>query len=109
MFGIGIPELIVIFIIALIIFGPKKLPELGKSLGRGLSEFKKATQEFKDSMEADTRPLPPKVAAGPPVQPSAQSFGQPDVVFPASGEVVPPPVNAPDGETGRKSPADARV
>lgn len=104
MFGIGIPELIVIFIIALIIFGPKKLPELGKSLGRGLSEFKKATQEFKDSMEADARPLPPRVV-NPPVQPSSQ----PDVVFPTSGEVLPPPVNAPDSVTGRKSPADARV
>ena len=36
MFGIGMPELIVIFIVALLVFGPKKLPELGKSLGRGL-------------------------------------------------------------------------
>ncbi len=55
MFGIGIPELIVIFVIALLIFGPKKLPELGKALGRGIAEFKKASQEIKESIEIEAR------------------------------------------------------
>jgi sec-independent protein translocase protein TatA len=55
MFGLGIPELIVIFIIALIVFGPKKLPELGKSVGRAMAEFKKASQEFQESMHAEIR------------------------------------------------------
>jgi sec-independent protein translocase protein TatA len=55
MFGIGLPELIVIFVIALLIFGPKKLPELGKALGRGIAEFKRATQEIKESIEIDAR------------------------------------------------------
>jgi len=50
MFGIGIPELIVIFIVALLVFGPKKLPELGKALGRGLAEFKRATEEIKEEI-----------------------------------------------------------
>ncbi|HSA79143.1 MAG TPA: twin-arginine translocase TatA/TatE family subunit, partial [Nitrospirota bacterium] len=40
MFGLGIPELLVIFVIALIVFGPKKLPDLGKSIGRAMAEFK---------------------------------------------------------------------
>lgn len=55
MFGLGIPELVVIFVIALIIFGPKKLPDLGKALGRGLAEFKRATQDVKESIESEVR------------------------------------------------------
>jgi sec-independent protein translocase protein TatA len=56
MFGsLGMPELIVIFIIALIVFGPRKLPELGRSLGRGIAEFKKATNELQSSLENEIR------------------------------------------------------
>lgn len=54
MFGsLGMPELIVIFIIALVVFGPRKLPELGRSLGRGIAEFKKATSELQDTLERE--------------------------------------------------------
>ncbi len=53
MFGIGLPELLIILAIALIVIGPKKLPDLAKSLGRALNEFKKATKEFKDSLDID--------------------------------------------------------
>ncbi|MBI5199099.1 MAG: TatA/E family twin arginine-targeting protein translocase [Nitrospirae bacterium] len=55
MFGLGLPELIVIFVIALLIFGPKKLPELGKALGRGIAEFKRATQEIKETIDVEVR------------------------------------------------------
>ena len=56
MFGsLGMPELIVIFVIALIVFGPRKLPELGRSLGRGIAEFKKATNELQSSLEDEIR------------------------------------------------------
>jgi TatA/E family protein of Tat protein translocase len=56
MFGsIGMPELIIIFVIALIIFGPKKLPELGRSLGRSLNEFKRASNELKNTLEEEVR------------------------------------------------------
>lgn len=52
MFGsLGMPELIVIFVIALIIFGPRQLPELGRSLGRGIAEFKKATTDLQNTLE----------------------------------------------------------
>ena len=53
MFGIGMPEMILILAIALIVIGPKKLPDLAKSLGRAMREFKKATNELKETMQID--------------------------------------------------------
>jgi sec-independent protein translocase protein TatA len=56
MFGsIGMPELIIIMVIALIIFGPRKLPELGRSLGRSLQEFKRASNELKSTLDEEIR------------------------------------------------------
>jgi sec-independent protein translocase protein TatA len=85
MFGsIGMPELIIIFVIALIIFGPRKLPELGKSLGRSISEFKRASNELRSTLEDEIRvedqksavkvPAPAEPpAAQPPTEPPAGS------------------------------------
>ncbi len=53
--SIGMPELIIIFVIALIFFGPRKLPELGRSLGKSLAEFKRATNELKSTLEDEIR------------------------------------------------------
>lgn len=54
MFGIGMPEMILILAVALIVIGPKKLPDLAKSLGKAMGEFKKATSDLKQSMQIDT-------------------------------------------------------
>jgi len=54
---LGFSEMLVVFIVALLVFGPKKLPELGKSLGRGIREFKKATEELKSSWEDQVKDI----------------------------------------------------
>jgi sec-independent protein translocase protein TatB len=53
MFGIGMQELLLILVIALIVLGPKKLPDVAKALGRALNEFKRATSDLKESLEVD--------------------------------------------------------
>src|SRR5215210_3045233 len=56
MFGsLGIPELILIFVVALIVFGPRKLPEIGRTLGKALAEFRKATDDLKSTIEREVR------------------------------------------------------
>lgn len=52
---LGFPELILIFIVALIVFGPKRLPEIGKTIGKALGEFKKASDELKNTIEREVR------------------------------------------------------
>ena len=54
MFGIGMPEMLLLLAIALVVIGPKKLPDLAKSLGRAMREFKKATNELKETMQIDS-------------------------------------------------------
>jgi TatA/E family protein of Tat protein translocase len=79
MFGpIGMPELIVIMVIALIIFGPRKLPELGRSLGRSLNEFKRASNELKHTLDEEIRVEE---------QRSTERQAPPETVRPASAPV----------------------
>jgi sec-independent protein translocase protein TatA len=72
---IGFPELIIIFVVALIVFGPRKLPELGRSLGKSLAEFKRASNDLRNTLDEEIRQDERKNAApmstpAPTVQPS---------------------------------------
>jgi Tat protein translocase TatB subunit len=57
MFGIGMPELLLILALALIVLGPKKLPELARALGKGMAEFRRATDELKDELRQMEREI----------------------------------------------------
>ena len=53
---LGVPELIIILIILLVIFGPKRLPEIGRSVGKGIREFKKSTSDLQEQLTGDEKP-----------------------------------------------------
>ena len=71
---IGFPELAIILVVALIVFGPRKLPELGRSLGRSINEFKRASNELKNTLEEEIRVDEQRTTTAPkaPVQASAE-------------------------------------
>lgn len=80
MFGIGMPELILILAVALIILGPKKLPEIARALGKGISEFRRATSDLKNELrhvEEETEESSPQAAADDEPPPSATTPSTP--------------------------------
>jgi TatA/E family protein of Tat protein translocase len=115
--NLGMPEMIFIFLLALVIFGPRKLPELGRQLGKALAEFKKASNEFKSQLETEmlnieleerSKQLPPDNS--PKILPAEKVF---DTASVPPVESIPrgPLPAATDPETAELSPhgADAPV
>ena len=79
--NLGMPEMIFIFLLALIIFGPKKMPEIGRQIGRALAEFKKASNDFKMQIEDEIRQLEydeqqKKIAAAATIEGNAPSYAE---------------------------------
>jgi TatA/E family protein of Tat protein translocase len=68
---LGFPELIIIFVVALLVFGPRKLPELGRSLGKGLSEFKRASNDLRQTLDDEIRDEDRRTALTTPSPPAA--------------------------------------
>jgi sec-independent protein translocase protein TatA len=104
MFDIGLQELVLIFVVALLVFGPKNLPQLGRSLGRAMAEFRRASDEFKETIE-DEFDLDDEVPAIAPTAPAAEaSIGTsgaqalPDSVLDPSAPVEVGTVEVPPGE-----------
>jgi Tat protein translocase TatB subunit len=111
MFGtLGGPELFLIFVVALIVFGPRKLPEIGKSLGKMMGEFRRASNDFRSTIESEVeaekirdslRIEPPKVEPIPPAQALPADTG--------SGPPEPPAEAAPDASPPAKGPVAEAV
>ena len=92
MLDIGIQELAVVFVIALLVFGPKNLPQLGRALGRAMREFRRASDEFRSTIETNLQINEPDLSPGTPVVPAAETPGP---ASPAFAEAL--PEAAPDG------------
>jgi Tat protein translocase TatB subunit len=94
---LGFPELLLIFIVALIVFGPRRLPEIGRTLGKALNEFRRATDELKNSIEREVRADEFRKATDPTVSRSEPVI---DVAAAEGG-----PLPAPHSETTPQPPA----
>jgi Tat protein translocase TatB subunit len=112
MFGIGMTELLVIFVIALLVLGPKRLPDLARSLGRGLAEFRRAStdirREFMDV--ADDVRIAPKDLAIPDAKPPEPAAGAPDAPAApksAEGPTAPESTTTDQDLTGEAPPDEA--
>ena len=90
MFGsLGLPELLMIFAVALIVFGPRRLPEIGKTLGKALNEFKKATDDLKSTIEREVQVEETRQALSPLMNPATYTVSRAEPVAAPAGDARP--------------------
>jgi TatA/E family protein of Tat protein translocase len=114
--SIGVPELIMIFIVALVLFGPKKLPEIGRTIGKAMGEFRRATNDLQRSLEEEVaasdlrqvgrevREIGQSVKNAAAIDPSLLSSVLTEEAAPVAAPAEPPAAPAPEGDS---SPPDA--
>jgi sec-independent protein translocase protein TatA len=85
---IGFPELMIILVVALIVFGPRKLPELGRSLGKSLQEFKRASNELKSTLDEEISLEERRAAAPPPPAVTPPPSAPENIASPAAPETI---------------------
>ena len=106
MFGsIGMPEMIIILVIALIVFGPRKLPELGRSLGKSLGEFKRASNDLRNTLEDEIRVEERRTAPAPAggTKPAPAADTKPAPASPAASGSAAPAPSAPSASAPSES------
>ncbi|MGE5753874.1 MAG: twin-arginine translocase TatA/TatE family subunit [Deltaproteobacteria bacterium] len=101
MFGIGFQEMILILVVVLIFFGPKRLPDLAKSLGKGLAEFKKASEEVKKGIDEAMKEEPAKEETPPEAAPKVEPFPEGELSLSSKA----PQLAAEEKETLQSPPA----
>lgn len=102
--GLGFGEIFLIFIIALIVFGPRKLPEIGKTLGKALNEFKKASEELKSTIEREVHVEESKSLT--PAPPAAETVARAEPA-PAVTESIPETVTETPAPAASAAPTEA--
>ena len=88
MFGIGMPELMVIMVVALVVLGPKRLPEIARALGKGLAEFRRATADVNEELRKAQRAIEEEARAAETATRRAAAVRNPATVKPAEGAVA---------------------
>jgi TatA/E family protein of Tat protein translocase len=109
-FNLGFTEMAVIFVVALLVFGPNKLPELARNLGKSLAEFRRASNDLRRSiMEADATPPTPRPPQGPADEVAAAAFPEPLATLPHSvpnAGPIPAPAAAPPASATSAKPGE---
>lgn len=89
MFGLGFGEIVIVLILALVLLGPQRLPDVAKQLGKALRDFRRATEDLKDQFETELYSEPPKQPARPALVEPAKPPNPAEPTVPASGAPVP--------------------